>query len=102
VILRLNGPMVERLRKCAADTDPNWAGRITIYPPEARELVELIDRFESGEPLLTEIKGERYGKCLTCGRLARWWDDELAARWVHIHPWAVTGPAAHRAEVADA
>jgi hypothetical protein len=46
-ILRLNGPMVDRLRKCAADTDPNWAGRITIYPPEARELVALIDRYQA-------------------------------------------------------
>lgn len=40
---RLNGPMVARLRTCAADTSPNWDGRITIYPPEARELVNLID-----------------------------------------------------------
>jgi hypothetical protein len=40
---RLNGPMVARLRKCAADTSANWDGRITIYPPEARELVGLID-----------------------------------------------------------
>lgn len=39
----LNGPMVARLRQCAADTSPNWDGKITIYPPEARELVALID-----------------------------------------------------------
>lgn len=40
---RLNGPMVARLRKCAADTSPNWDGKILIYPPEARQLVGLID-----------------------------------------------------------
>lgn len=42
--LRLNHPMVQRLRGCAADTDPDWAGKITIYPPEARSLVALIDQ----------------------------------------------------------
>lgn len=41
---QLNGPMVLRLRKCAADTSPNWDGKITIYPPEARQLIDLIDR----------------------------------------------------------
>jgi hypothetical protein len=44
---RLNGPMVARLRKCAADTSPNWDGKTTIYPPEARELVALIDGMAS-------------------------------------------------------
>lgn len=47
---RLNGPMVDRLRKCAADTSPNWDGKITIYPPEARELVALIDAEAGGKP----------------------------------------------------
>jgi hypothetical protein len=40
---RLNGPMLARLRECAADTSSNWDGKITIYPPEARELVSLVD-----------------------------------------------------------
>jgi hypothetical protein len=40
---RLNGPMVARLRACAADTSPNWDGAVTVYPPEARDLVALID-----------------------------------------------------------
>lgn len=39
----LNRPMVARLRRCAADTTPNWDGQITIYPPEARDLLALID-----------------------------------------------------------
>ncbi len=47
---RLNGPMVARLRRCAADTSSNWDGAITIYPPEARELVALIDDTEVKEP----------------------------------------------------
>jgi len=52
--LRLNGPMVARLRRCAADVDPNWYGRVTIYPPEARELVALIDHSGvAGEPEAT-------------------------------------------------
>lgn len=41
--LRLNEPMVAKLRRCAADTSSNWDGQVTIYPPEARELVALID-----------------------------------------------------------
>jgi hypothetical protein len=55
---------------------------------------------DAGFPLqIGEPTEERYGKCLKCGRGARWWNDELAARWVHVQPWAVTGPAAHLAEV---
>jgi hypothetical protein len=40
---QLNGPMVARLRRCAADTSPNWDGAVTVYPPESRDLVALID-----------------------------------------------------------
>jgi hypothetical protein len=40
---RLNVPMVNKLRRCAADTSSNWDGQITIYPPEARGLTALID-----------------------------------------------------------
>jgi hypothetical protein len=44
----LNGPMLGRLRQCAADTSSNWAGKmISIYPPEARGLVELVDAVAS-------------------------------------------------------
>lgn len=39
----LNQPMLTRLRKCAADTSPNWDGAVTLYPPETRGLVALID-----------------------------------------------------------
>lgn len=39
----LNGPMVDRIRRCAADTSPNWDGQITLHPPEFRGLVDLID-----------------------------------------------------------
>jgi hypothetical protein len=39
----LNGPMLARLRQCAADTSANWNGKITVYPPEAQGLIALID-----------------------------------------------------------
>lgn len=39
----LNGPMVDRIRRCAADTSPNWDGHIRLYPPESRGLINLID-----------------------------------------------------------
>lgn len=56
-----------------------------------------------GFPLqISDLTEQRYGICAVCGRTVRWWDDELAARWVHIQPIAVTGPAAHLAGVADA
>lgn len=42
-VATLNTAMLDRLRRCAADTSPNWEGSITIYPPEARELVDLVD-----------------------------------------------------------
>lgn len=48
---RLNEPMVSRLRQCAADTSANWDGRITIYPTEARQLVDLIDAAAEAEPI---------------------------------------------------
>lgn len=55
-----------------------------------------------GFPLqISDLTEERYDTCVVCDRTVRWWDDQLAARWVHVKPMAVTGPNAHRAEVAD-
>jgi hypothetical protein len=57
----------------------------------------------TGFPLDIGIQTEeRYGTCSVCGRTVRWWDDRnpWVPRWVHIQPWAVTGPHAHRAVVA--
>lgn len=59
---RLNGPMVTRLRGCAADTSPNWAGAVTVYPPETRGLVALIDALVLGttkEPAVEPIQKHR-------------------------------------------
>lgn len=44
----LNRPMVHRLRSCAADTSPNWEGETTVYPPETRNLVRLLDLITEG------------------------------------------------------
>ena len=63
---QLNGPMLGRLRQCAADTSSNWDGKITIYPPEARELVALID--SAGWVPLAEV-------------LAAVWDIDAIQRW---------------------
>lgn len=53
-----------------------------------------------GFPLqISDLTEERYDTCVVCDRTVRWWNDQLAARWVHVQPWAVTGPAAHLAEV---
>ena len=43
----LNGPMLARLRQCAADTSDSWIGAMTVYPPEARGLVAFIDAVTS-------------------------------------------------------
>lgn len=43
----LNGPMLARLRQCAADTSGSWIGAMTVYPPEARGLVAFIDAVTS-------------------------------------------------------
>lgn len=40
---RLNQPMMQQLRSCAADTSSNWEGAVTVYPPSTRDLVALID-----------------------------------------------------------
>jgi hypothetical protein len=77
------------------------AGRLEAIQRERAELLARLDAAEAAPPVWQDVEGERYGKCLKCGRLARWWDDPLAARWVHVQPWAVTGPAAHPAEVAS-
>lgn len=39
----LNTPMLERLRRCAADTSSNWELQTRVYPPETLGLVALID-----------------------------------------------------------
>lgn len=50
---------------------------------------------------LAAAEDERYGRCVKCDRTVRWWHEPpFTARWVHVQPWAVTGPAAHLAEVA--
>lgn len=55
LVTRLNRPMVEKLRKCAADYSPDWSGKVTVYPMEARQLVQLIDTAISGKPLLRRM-----------------------------------------------
>lgn len=44
---RLNRPMVEQIRRAAADTSPNWDVTATVYPPSARGLVALIDALKA-------------------------------------------------------
>lgn len=44
---------------------------------------------------------QRYDTCAVCGRTVRLWNDFATPRWVHVKPAAVTGPNAHRAEVAS-
>lgn len=39
----LNGPLLTKLRRCAADTSQNWDGAVTVYPQETRGLVALVD-----------------------------------------------------------
>ena len=59
---------------------------------------------DAGFPLqIGEPTEERLGTCAVCGLTVRWWaDGDLwAPRWVHTQPWAVTGPRAHRAVVAE-
>jgi hypothetical protein len=33
---------------------------------------------------LADGEDERYGRCVTCGRVARWWNDPLRPCWVHV------------------
>jgi hypothetical protein len=68
---------------------------------DAAELLRVLAALGLIPAHLAAGSDERYGRCETCGRLARWWDDPLVARWVHVQPGAVTGPAAHRAVVAE-
>lgn len=42
-VKHLNRPMLDQLRKAAADTSPNWDVTATVYPPSARDLVALVD-----------------------------------------------------------
>lgn len=60
---RLNEPMVAKLRGCAASTRGEW-GKVTVYTPEARELVGLIDMFAE-EPGAAAAQN-----CLNCGESA--------------------------------
>jgi hypothetical protein len=76
------------------------AGRLEAIQRERTELLARLDVAESAPPpVWQQIEGERYGKCLKCGRLARWWDDPIRPSWVHVQPWAVTN--SHVPEVAS-
>jgi hypothetical protein len=57
ILQRINKPMLEKLRRCAADDSPNWDGRVTIYGPEARGLLALIDAISRGTPSDTPRPG---------------------------------------------
>ena len=67
---------------------------------DAGEVLRILAALDLIPAHLAEGPDERYGRCATCGRVARWWSYLGQPRWVHIQPWAVTGPAPHRAEVA--
>ena len=75
---------------------------VTMWPaPDAATVLRVLAALDLIPAHLAAAEDERYGRCVKCGKLARWWNDRLAARWVHVQPWAVTGPAAHLAEVAS-
>lgn len=61
LVRRLNRPMLTRLRDCAADTSPDWAGATTVYPPDARGLVALIDYLLLGTPPATAAVDQKCG-----------------------------------------
>jgi hypothetical protein len=71
----LNEPMLNRLRQCAADASPNRDGQITIYPPEARHLVALIDA-TLGEPT-PDTNADQWEAVLATGGLILDSFDEL-------------------------
>jgi hypothetical protein len=113
--------------KFGALTDSRWRGngydvrigrsalqgvaQLRISAPSVDVWINAIDTAEALRMLaalklipdeMAEVHDERYGRCETCGRIARWWDDPgFEPRWVHINPTAVSGPRAHRAQISD-
>lgn len=87
------------------ETFSGWTGSANVSPNSAGEALRVLaalDLIPQHFAAAAIAADERYGRCQVCGRLARLWADLDTPRWVHIQPWAVTGPHAHRAEVADA
>lgn len=90
---------VEVKRKPRPGRPANIAGLVDV--DNAATVLRVLAALDLIPDHLANGEDERYGRCVKCGRLARWWDDQLTARWVHVQPGAVTGPAAHMAEVAE-
>lgn len=76
-------------------------GSADVTPNTAAEGLRVLAALDLIPADIAYGPDERYGRCLRCGRRARWWDDPLAARWVHDLRLAWTGDP-HQAEVADA
>lgn len=86
-------------RKPQRGRPANMAGLIDIA--DAATVLRVLAALGLVPNHIAYAADERYGRCEVCGRVARWWNDKLAPRWVHVKPGAVTGPAAHMAEVAE-
>jgi hypothetical protein len=69
--------------------------QLTTSPAEALRVLAALDLIPAD---IAYAADERYGRCVRCKRLARWWDDELGARWVHVDVMAAFRDS-HRAEV---
>lgn len=82
---------------------PDGSGKVSGIDgvDSATEALRVLAALELIPVEIAYAADERYGRCQACGRMARWWADLDTPSWVHIQPWAVTGPAAHRAEVAE-
>ncbi len=79
-VKRLNRPMIEQLRRAAADTSSNWDVTATVYPPSARDLVALVDALLAVAEQPTEGWGREWCVRLPDGLLEP--DDE---RYVRAH-----------------
>lgn len=74
-------------------------GSTSVDPNSAAEALRVLAALDLIPADIAYAADERYGRCVRCGRLARWWDDELGARWVHVDVMAAFRDS-HRAEVA--
>jgi hypothetical protein len=82
--------------RLGVDTDGMWL--TDGYFGGAQDTLRVLAALGLVDNGIAYAADQRYRKCTRCDRLARWWEDQMGPRWVHVTP--PVGKLAHPVEVA--
>jgi hypothetical protein len=73
-------------QQCSVWVDMSGGGHLEAGEMDAVTVLRVLAALDLIPAHLAEGPDERYGRCATCDRVARWWPAEAGAdnRWVHV------------------